>query len=156
MITTETYKKVMKYAKKLTKSPNDVDDIVQESFELFLRNPVEGLLTNKFYFTLTKRGAFHFYFKRLQKTNRNVLKNQEEVVNESSTFFDSFESKGLNPEEFVMIKDISQQLQNTLVTQGLTTKENLLLTKILRGQGVNYEDRTHYKNLQNKLEYFFK
>lgn len=158
MVTAETYKLIQKYAKKVSKSPNDIDDIVQESCYLFIKNPVDGNLPKRFYFVLVKRGAFRFYF----NSNTKELINKDVVLSKND--YDSLVSamsSDTNIEMECAYAEIKEKLESIPVKNhshfhtGITHKESELLLKILNSYEPGYEDRTIFNNLRKKLVAFF-
>lgn len=145
---------MQKYAKKLSKSPNDIDDIVQESCYLFLKNPVSGKLPKRFYFVLVKRGAFRFYFspKTRQRLNRDILLSEEDY---NAALLDL--ASDLNIEKKYAYLEMKSKLHNVPLKghshfkTGITEAESKLLLKILNSYEPGYEDRTIFNNLSKKL-----
>lgn len=157
MVTPSTYRLMYSYAKKFSRSPNDIDDIVQESCTLLVKNPVE-FAPNRFYFVLVKRGAYRFYF----NTNTKESLNKDILLSENQYDLLSSQQKSSDDIELQYSKkEILKQLKQTPVRGGshfkvgITKKEQILLMKILSNYEPGYEDRTHFNNLSKKLNLIF-
>ena len=132
--------------------------------ELFLRNPKDGVLPNSFYRKLTKRGAYHNYYKpnKSKLTKQRVKKNLETVVENEFEFFNAFSCFNENPEQICMKTDILRkmkliQLKNGCqYKNGLPKKQHELMFKILNGEDVEPKDHTHFDELKKKLAEIFK
>lgn len=158
MIAQDTYKLIQKYAKKFAKSPNDIEDITQESCYLLLKNPTDGVPPKRFYFVLAKRGAYRYYF----NTNTKELLNKDQILNDAE--YNELVSKmksDSNVEQEYAYSEIKSLLKDIPVknhshfSSGITKTEFQLLIKILNSYEPQYEDRTHFNNLTKKLIAYF-
>lgn len=151
MVTKKAYRLLYQYARKFAKVSQDVDDIVQEALELFIKNPVKGILPKKFFYTLVKRGSYRFYF----NTNTKQLKNQDVLPAD-------FEEISLQiPDEYdmeniILMQEFKTKLKNIKFKNGkLANEECKLLQRILKGEHPKYSDRGNYALLKKKLACYF-
>lgn len=148
MISEKEYRKLLQYSKKLAKHENDIEDIAQEASIMVFTDPPDGKFTKQYYWVITKRAKWHFYYKKDQ-TNKNfgktILKNQDILVEEIPEV-----EYDIKTENLVFEKEIKTKLRNLNMTK-FTQKEIELLNKILEGYEPENNDRGHYHNLKQKI-----
>lgn len=151
-ITETAYKKIQKYASRFARKREDAEDIAQEACLLLLEHPTSVVMTNKFLFTLVRRGYWHNKYK--QSHGKKIVKNQDILLAdfEEQANLISEDTNLENVYSFLeyraKLRGMTQQLnKNTWFTD----KEYTLFKKILNDKNTVTADRTHYENIKNKL-----
>lgn len=153
MMTQEEYNKLLKYSLKFVKNfnTNDAEDIAQTACLLLLSNP-PNKITNRLLFIAAKRASYRLYFKKDKDGNRVDRDDIFDGTLDADAPSDADLHNKVEANDFlnkILNSKTKDYSKNKLL---LTSKEKMLLLKVIEGYIPDLADRTHYSNLRRKIK----